>query len=249
MVTVHRYPLRACPTPPTSPQFATIPNLLSDTSANGLAQRMAPFVSLVHSRGIQVRVDELNSVSCSGKRGVSDTFASALWMLDTLFNLAQVGVDSVNVHTLPGAAYELFTITHKKDTWQAFVHPEYYAMLLFAQAFPPGAQLLPVTEPAGPVKVWATRAPDGHTRVVIINKDASDVQTAQVSVPGAATATLDWLRASSVLATGGVTLGSQSFGTATRSGLLAPAQVTPITAVGGTYSVELPAGSAVMLTQ
>jgi hypothetical protein len=170
-------------------------------------------------------------------------------MLDTLFNLAQVGVDSVNLHTLPGAAYELFTISHKQTTWQAFVHPEYYAMLLFAQAFPPGAQLLPVTEPAGPVKVWATRAPDGHTRVVIINKDASNVQTAQVTVPGAGAATQDWLRAPSVLATSGVTLGSQSFGSATRTGLLQPAQVTPISAVGGTYSVELPAGSAVMLTQ
>ena len=34
-------------------------------------------------------------------------------------------------------------------------------MLMFAQAFPPGAQLLPVTAPSGPVKVWATAAPDG----------------------------------------------------------------------------------------
>ena len=251
MVTVHRYPLRACPTPPTSPQFATIPNLLSDGSSSGMAQRMVPFISLVHSRGIKFRVDELNSVSCSGKRGVSNTFSSALWMLDTLFNLAQAGVDSVNVHTLPGAAYELFTITHKKNVWSAFVHPEYYAMLMFAQAFPPGAQLLPVSiQPAGPVKIWATHAPDGHTRVVIINKDPVDVQTAQVSVPGSGgPATLDWLRAPSVLATGGVTLGSQSFGLATRTGLLEPAELLPITAAGGTYSVELPPGSAVMLTQ
>jgi hypothetical protein len=251
MVTVHRYPLRACPTPPTSPQFATIPNLLADGSSSGMAQRMVPFISLVHSRGIKFRVDELNSVSCSGKRGVSNTFSSALWMLDTLFNLAQAGVDSVNVHTLPGAAYELFTITHKKNVWSAFVHPEYYAMLMFAQAFPPGAQLLPVSiQPAGPVKIWATHAPDGHTRVVIINKDPVDVQTAQVSVPGSGgPATLDWLRAPSVLATGGVTLGSQSFGLATRTGLLEPAELSPITAAGGTYSVELPPGSAVMLTQ
>ena len=71
-------------------------------------------------------------------------------MLDTLFNLAQAGVDGVNVHTLPGAAYELFTISHKQGRWQAFVHPEYYGMLMFAQAFPPGAQLLPVTAPGRP---------------------------------------------------------------------------------------------------
>ena len=183
MVTVHRYPLRACPTPPTSPPFATIPNLLSETSASGLAERMAPFVSLVHSRGLQFRVDELNSVSCSGKRGVSDTFASALWMLDTLFNLASVGVDGVNVHTLPGAAYELFTISQTQSTWQAFVHPEYYAMLMFAQAFPPGAQLLPVTEPAGPVKVWATRAPTATRASWSSTRTPPTVQTAQVSCP------------------------------------------------------------------
>jgi hypothetical protein len=250
MATVHRYPLRACPTPPTSPQFATIPNLLSDTSSSGMAARMVPFISLVHSRGIKFRVDELNSVACSGKRGVSDTFASALWMLDTLFNLAQAGVDSINVHTLPSAAYELFTISHKKNLWSAFVHPEYYAMLMFAQAFPPGAQLLPVSEPAGPVKIWATRGTDGHTRVVIINKDPINVQTAQVSVPGSGgPAALDWLRAPSVLATSGVTLGSQSFGSATRTGLLAPAELLPTAAAGGTYSIELPPASAVLLTQ
>jgi hypothetical protein len=211
---------------------------------------MAPYISLVHSRGIQFRVDELNSVSCRGKRGVSDTFASALWMLDTLFNLASVGVDSINVHSLPGAAYELFTINHRKSTWQAFVHPEYYGMLMFAQAFPPGAQLLSVNEPSGPVKIWATRATDGRTRLVIINKDPDNVQTVQVSVPrSGGPASLDWLRAPSVLATSGVTLGSQSFGSATRSGLLKPAETTPITAVGGSYTVQLPPGSAVLLTQ
>ena len=37
--------------------------------------------------GCPFRLDELNSASCAG-RGVSDTFASALWVLDTLFNLA-----------------------------------------------------------------------------------------------------------------------------------------------------------------
>ena len=72
-------------------------------------------------------------------------------MLDTLFNLASVGVDGVNVHSLPGAAYELFTFSRRTSTgWQAFVHPDYYGMLMFAQAFPAGAQLLPVDAPGRP---------------------------------------------------------------------------------------------------
>jgi hypothetical protein len=250
MITVHRYALRACPTPPSSPLFASIPNLLADRSSSGLAAGVAPYVAAAHARGVQFRLDELNSVSCSGKRGVSDTFASALWMLDTLFNMASVGVDGVNIHSLPGARYEPFTLSKQRGKWQALVHPAYYAMLMFAEAFPPGAQLLPVSAPVGPVKVWATRSPTGRTRVVVINKDPVNTQTVQVSVPGSGgAASLDFLRAPSIAATGGVTLGSQSYGTATRTGLLKPAITSPITASGGVYTIELPAASAVMLTQ
>ena len=159
---------------------------------------------MAHARGVQFRLDEINSVACSGKAGVSDTFASALWMLDTLFNMASVGVDAINIHSLPGSAYELFTISHPKDRWQAFVHPDYYGMLMFEQAFPPGAQLLQVSQPDGPVKVWATRGTDGRQRIVIINQDPDNAQTVQLSVPGAGgAASLDWLKAPSLLATNG----------------------------------------------
>lgn len=250
VVTAHRYALRACPTPPTSPLFASVPNLLADRSSAGLAQGVAPYVQMAHTRGVQFRLDELNSVACSGKAGVSDTFASGLWMLDTLFNMASVGVDAINVHSLPGSKYELFTISHPHDRWQAFVHPDYYGMLMFEQAFPPGAQLMQVAQPDGPVKIWATRGTDGRQRIVIINEDPASAQTVQLSVPGAGgAASLDWLKAPNLLATSDVTLGNQSFGDETRSGLLRPARVDPITATAGTYSVELPATSAVLLTQ
>src|SRR5207342_66609 len=134
--------------------FPSVPDLLNDLSSAGLASQIAPYVTVAHRHGLPFRLDEMNSVSGSGVKGVSDTFASALWVLDTLYNLASVGVDGVNVHSLPGAAYELFTFEHTSSGWQAFVHPEYYGMLLFAQSFPPGAQLLPVSEnPTGLVKV------------------------------------------------------------------------------------------------
>jgi hypothetical protein len=207
-------------------------------------------VAAAHAHGLQFRLDELNSVSCSGKRGVSDTFASALWMLDTLFSVASVGVDGVNIHSLPGARYEPFTLSKKHGKWQAFVHPAYYAMQMFAQAFPPGAQLLPVSAPAGPVRIWATRSTTLRTRVVLINKDPINPQTVQISVPGAGgRASLDFLRAPSIASTTGVTLGSQSYGAATRTGVLKPAITTPITAINGVYTIELPPASAALLTQ
>jgi hypothetical protein len=250
LVTMHRYPLRGCVQNPIAPGYASIPALLSDASSSGMAQLLAPYVQVAHSAGLPFRVAEMNSASCSGRRGTSDTFASALWVLDTLFNFASVGVDGVNLHTLPGAPYELFTFSHGRRGWRAFVHPEYYGMLMFAQAFPPGAQLLPVSAPAGPVKIWATRSPTGRTRVVLINKSLTATASVQLSVPGAGgSAGLEWLRAPSVSARSGVTLGGRGFGLSTATGVLGFEHSAPIVASAGSYSITLPPASAVLLTQ
>jgi hypothetical protein len=180
---------------------------------------------------------------------VPRAFASALWVVDTLFNLASVGVDGVNIHSLPGSAYEFASFSQFPGGWQAFVHPEYYGLMMFAQAFPPGAQLLPVTAPSGPVKIWATQAPDGTTRVVLINKDATAAHSVQLQLPGAESgASLEWLQAPSVDSTSGVTLGGQTFGDETTTGTLGAATTTPVTPAGGVYTVPLPAGSAALLT-
>src|SRR5207302_1150348 len=48
LVTFHRYPLRGCVRDVTSPDYASIPNLLSDTSSSGLAQQVTPPVSTAH---------------------------------------------------------------------------------------------------------------------------------------------------------------------------------------------------------
>jgi hypothetical protein len=252
LLTIHRYPLRACLTDQNDPGYPTIPNLLADRSSAGVAQAVAPYVTVAHKRGVTFRLDEMNSASCSGKKGVSDTFAAALWVLDTLFNLASVGVDGVNVHSLPGAAYELFTVQHTSSGWQAFVHPEYYGMLMFSQVFPPGAQLLPVNvSPSGLVKVWATRSKDFRTRVVLINKDPTTSYTVQVQVPGfTSEAQLERLEAPTVFSTNGVTLGGQTFGDQTTTGTMAGSpQTEPVAPVLGQYTVTLPPASAALLTQ
>ncbi|MGN6869450.1 MAG: glycosyl hydrolase family 79 C-terminal domain-containing protein [Solirubrobacteraceae bacterium] len=252
VVTVHRYALQGCLNNPGSPSYPSVANLLSDRSSKGMAVAMAPFVGAAHAAGAQFRVDELNSAAlagCLGRTGVSNTFASALWMLDTLFNLASIGVDGVNVHSLPGAGYELFTFRRTTAGWQAFVHPDYYGMLMFARAFPAGARLEPVREPPGPVKVWATLAPDGHTRVTLINKDSHPHRVELQLPPSSAAAQLEWLRAPSASATGGVTLGGQSFGAETSTGTLGSQQAQPVAQLLGSYSIELPPASAAILTR
>src|SRR6516162_5886026 len=100
-------------------------------------------------------------------------------------------------------------------------------MLMFAQAFPAGARLLPVHTPAGPMKVWATRAPDGSTRVALINKDSRPHRVELQLSPAPRQAQVEWLRAPTASATGGVTLGGQSFGTETATGRLAAPALQP----------------------
>ncbi len=251
LVTYHRYPLRACVTDPASPQFPTITNLLDDSSSAGLAQGLASYVRVAHARGLPFRIAEMNSASCEGAAGVSDTFASALWALDTMFNLASVGVSGVNFHMLPGSHYELFTVSHDSPgAWHAFVHPEYYGLLMFSEAFPPGARLLPVRAPSGPVKVWATLGADGVTRVVAINQDPAAEHDVSVALPGStAPGSLQTLAAPSLNASSGVTLGGQTFGPETSTGTLpGPPSTTPVLPDSGGYTIVLPPASAAMLT-
>ena len=108
LVTLHRYPLQLCLTPPSSARYPTIARLLSPATSTGLAESFAPYVALARAHGLSLRVDELNSVSCGADPAVSKSFASALWALRTLFEMARVGVSGVNIHTFPGAGYELF---------------------------------------------------------------------------------------------------------------------------------------------
>jgi hypothetical protein len=251
IVTYHRYPLRACEVNPQRLDYPTIPRLLANAASTGLAQQVSGFAAVAHAARLPFRLDELNSASCTGKFGVSNTFASSLWILDTLFSLASVGVDGVNIHMLPGSAYQAFAISHAGGQWSASVNPLYYGMLAFARAFPRGARLLGVSAPAGDVKAWATRAPDGRLRIVLINKDASRSVNVRLRIPGAQTPlTSQALKAPSLAATGGVSLGGETFGPSTSTGVL-PANPHPTTvpALLGYYTVPLPAGSAVLLTR
>ena len=251
VVTVHRYPLNRCFTSPGSPNYPTIANMLSPSASRGLASGLTRYVRIAHRRGDALRIDEMNSVACGGKAGVSDTFASALWVLDALFALARSGVDGVNIHTFPGARYSLFTFHHASTGWSAFVRPEYYGMLMFAQAAPTGARLLSATRTGRPdVRGWATRASDGTIRLVLINDDVQHSHVVSVRLPErASTVTLERLTAPSAWARRSVALGGQSFGAQTRTGTLARTPVSQeLTAGPGGYLVTLPAASAAMVS-
>ena len=250
MLTSHVYGLNQCITDPRSPQYPSVPNLLSIVNSRDVIPGIGPYIARVHRFGGSYRIDEMGSISCNGRAGVSDTLASGLWAMDTLFAIASAGIDGVNLHTYPNSDNGLFDLTRGPAGWEATVHPLYYGALMFEQAAPAGSRLLRVgAGNQSRLRAWATRGPDHRVRVLLINDSLGAAARATVRLAGRhGPAGLERLRAASAYATGGVTLGGESFGPTTTTGVL-PAP-TPLTAAahGGAYTVTLPAGSAALLT-
>jgi hypothetical protein len=211
-VTLHSYPLRACLRPRVQ---ATVATLLKPAYSNGVAATVAPYVAQARAHGLPFSMTEVNSVACKGRRGVSDTFASGLWALRTMFELARVGVSSVYFHTRPDAFYTPYRLVRSGGVWRAHVAPLFYALRLFGQVAPAGARIseLPV-ESSAKVSAWTLRAPDGTQRVVILNEDQRGRGVVRVRVPGrATTATLTRFDARGLHSRAAPTLAGQSYGT------------------------------------
>jgi Glycosyl hydrolase family 79 C-terminal beta domain len=249
MVTLHHYPFQGCFLSPRSPAYPTISRLLSPAATTGQDDEIAPFVASASAYHLPVSVDEMNAVSCGSPRGVPNSFALALWVVDALFAHLAAGVDNVDVHTWPGAIYQLFTVRHGPG-WRTSVEPEYYGLLLFARAAPPGSTLVRATTDNGLIRAWATRDPGGTLRIALINDDTAQAQSVSVQVAGArGPATAEGLRAPGASSTHGVTFAGQSFGGETSTGVLAGRRRTlHVFRRAGGYSLRLPAASAVLLT-
>ncbi len=249
--TAHAYAAVKCVHDPAAPEYPSIPHVLALGASRDQLAGLQGFIALARSRGDGFRVDEMGTVSCSGLRGVSNSMASALWVLDGLFSMDRAGVNGVNLHAVNGIN-ALFIPRHVHGHWQATVAPWYYGALMFTQAAPAGARLLPVSDAThADTRVWATLGRDRAVRVLVINDSVDASARVRVRNPagyGRQPATIERLRApGGAYATSGVTLGGHSFGL-TRTGVL-PAPVTQrVRRRGGAYAVTLPPASAALVT-
>jgi hypothetical protein len=240
----HWYPLNGCGGSPTLSQ------LLATSAATSASSILSPYVTAAHSYGLPFRVSEMNSVDCSGISGISDTFASALWVMDGMFHLASVGVDGVNIFSDEGDSFDLFYFTTTSAPYHiSSIAPEYYGVLVFQQATQDGAKLLPVTlTTSSNISVWATIDASNTVRVLVINKDQSASGNVSVTLTGFGNGTLSKLVAPSVSSKTGVTWAGQTFDGSTDGTIQGTASTTTVVPVANVYTFSITPTSAALLT-
>ena len=242
LVSAHEYPYSACASS-LSPAYATVGRILSEDATSEMAADVRPAMLLAHDAGYPFRLTELNSVTCGGKPGVSNAFATALWAPDALFELMRTGVNGVNIHVRAYAVNGAFV----RSPHGIVARPLLYGMILFTRMLGPGARLLDahVAAPAAlHLKSWATRVGARDLRVLLINKGSHSARVT-LRLPAIAPASVERLLAPSVRATGGETLDGQSIGNR-ETWVGRPSRETVRPSATG-YELTVPAGSAALV--
>lgn len=227
--------------------------LLQPSSSTWAAQALAPDVATLHQHGQTFRIGEFNSVDGGGQTGLSDTFQAALWITDTMFEFAKVGIDGVNIHGNTNCAYCTFQwnqpyIGNHNQYIATNIAPAYYGMLLFQRAATHGARLLPVSvEASANIKVWATQDKTGAIHVIVLNKDQSFSGNVSISLPGYGPAQLSQLLAPGYQATSGITFAGQTFDNSYDGTPQGEAVNQSLDPENGVYTVSVTPVSAVLL--
>ena len=241
LVTSHGYALSGNETNQQSVWFPSVENLLRPQKDK--EEVWLPKLEAAKAAGVPFRLDEYNTCTSGGTRGVSDVFASALWNLDFMLEIAGHGAAGVNVHGGFGAKAGYSAFSYRDNHYIA--NPIYYSMLLFHQAAL--GRVVPVEcQTSANIVAHAVLGGDHKLRVVLINKDLTQPVVASIaSVSPRAKAEVIRLSAPSVTSTEGVTLAGSAVA---KDGTWTPQPGGKVACVNGRFEVSLPVASAALLT-
>jgi hypothetical protein len=194
-------------------------------------------------------MSECNSFYNGGSSGVSDSYASSLWVIDYLFNCAQGGAVGVNFHG--GGDGPGYTPIADNNGSVVGARPEFYGILLFTLA---GQGTLYTTQiSAGSLNVTAYAVnTSGGLNLIVVNKDLTQNLQLTAQLPqSASSATLQAMTqltsgatAPNLSATSGVTIQGASVNP---DGTFAPSAAYTLNPSGSQLSCYVPALSAVLI--
>jgi hypothetical protein len=249
LLTGHHYPLGCAQTPAPS-----IETLLSAAGRGAAALSLASYMAVAELRGIPLRIDEANTVSCGGVAGISDTFASALWATGYITQTMAIGAMGINLEGNPTncTGYTPLCAPNPSALAQGELRaqPEWYALLLTRALV--GDRPLPTTISAegSPNLIAAGFSGPGHSlKVVLCNNEPEGTSPLTVSLEvgaGMGVAQIQRLSDSSPSATSGVLLAGRAV--AANGSWRAPLRAEGLAIQSGTVAVELAPGSAALVS-
>ena len=217
---------------------ATLISLLSTLKAGGQAL------------GLPYRIAECNSYYNGGASGVSNSYASSLWVLDYMFNCAQATASGVNFHG--GGNGTGYTPIADSNGVVVAARPEYYGILLFTLAGQGSLYATQLTAGNLNTTAYAVKTSSGNINIVVINKDSTQsLQLTTLLPQTAASATLLQMTQLSqgatgpnLSATGAVTIQGA---TVNNDGTFSPAAAFTLSTSGSQFQCYVPALSAVLI--
>lgn len=187
------------------------------------------------------RVTECNNIYGGGKPGVSDVFASALWALDAMWVLADNGCQGINFHTGIGLYYSPFM----NENGALKAKPEYYAMLAFKYGSINGRIISTKVDEPEYCTAHACLT-NGAYSITLINKNPDkNFDFNLVRGKSISSITVSRLAAPSITSTADVTFGGSKVNA---DGTFNPSATENYTVNKGNFIVNVPAGSAAVIT-
>jgi hypothetical protein len=193
---------------------------------------------------VPYRMAETNSFYNGGAPNVSDSYASALWVLDHLFTVAQGGSVGLNLHG--GGNGSGYTPIADNNGTVLEGRPEYYGVLLSTLAGRGPLRLTSIS--AGSLNASAYTVENSPTQLslILLNKDA--VENLQFTATCPATiqsAALQELPGPSLAATSGVSIEGSPVNS---DGSFSPQSPYGLVVSGDTFTGYVPAASAALVT-
>ena len=194
--------------------------------------------------GIPYRLSECNSFSNGGAPGVSDSYASSLWVIDFLFDAAIGGATGINMHG--GGQGPGYTPIADDSGAVIGARPEYYGLLLFSLIG--SGTLLQTQLSAGGIEAtaYAVKTSSGGLKIMLVNKDPR--QNLLINIQAnqrVETASLQTMTGMSLSATSGVTIQGAAVN---NDGSFAPAKPTALVPSAERTNCYVPPLSAVLIS-
>jgi hypothetical protein len=195
-------------------------------------------------------MSECNSFYNGGSSGVSDSYASSLWVIDYLFNCVQGGAVGVNFHG--GGDGPGYTPIADSNGSVVEARPEFYGILLFTLAGQGALYTTQISAGLLNVTAYAVQTSSGSLTLIVVNKDLTQnlqltaqlPQSASSATVLAMTQLTSGATAPDLSATSGVTIQGASVNL---DGTFAPSAAYTLNPSGSQLTCYVPALSAVLI--